>query len=104
MALKYLEKNGYEILDRNFYTKFGEIDIIGIKEKEIIFFEVKTRRNQKYGSPAEAVNYYKKKHFIKSAEFYMYSKKMYTEKIRFDVIEVYLGYGKAYINHICNII
>lgn len=103
VAVKYLEQNKYTILDRNFFTKFGEIDIICEKDDKIIFFEVKTRTSEKYGYPAEAVNYYKKMHLRKSAEFYLCHKKLYNIEIEFNVIEILISYGNIYVNHIYNI-
>lgn len=65
ISTEYLEKNGYQIIERNFRCNQGEIDIIAIQKNEIIFIEVKTRSNAHYGLPAEAVNIPKKKHLKK---------------------------------------
>ena len=58
LACKYLEENNYRIVERNFLCRQGEIDIVAkdSKKKELVFIEVKTRSNFKYGNPAEAVN------------------------------------------------
>ena len=60
-TMEYLENNYYQIIEKNFYCRFGEIDIIAIdkKENELVFIEVKTRTNLLYGIPIEAVNYNK---------------------------------------------
>lgn len=55
-AADYLQKQGYEIIDRNFECKQGEIDIIAKDKNEYVFIEVKTRQNLHYGMPCEAVN------------------------------------------------
>ena len=55
-AADYLQKQGYEIIDRNFECKQGEIDIIAKEKNEYVFIEVKTRQNFHYGMPCEAVN------------------------------------------------
>ena len=52
-SMIYFKNNGYEILERNFHSRWGEIDIIAKKEKCIVFVEVKTRKSVKYGTPAE---------------------------------------------------
>ena len=67
LAAKYLTQNKYKIIQRNFRCKFGEIDIIAydLKNKELVFFEVKTRSNFKYGRPSEAVTKIKKKHILR---------------------------------------
>ena len=59
IALKYLIKSGAEILERNYKIKTGEIDIIAKVDNELVFIEVKSRSNTRYGYPAEAVNYKK---------------------------------------------
>ena len=56
-AAKYLQNKGYTILKRNFHSKFGEIDIIAKINNTVCFIEVKTRKNNRYGRPAEFVNY-----------------------------------------------
>lgn len=104
IATKYLEQIGYEILQRNFECKQGEIDIIAKDKKEIVFVEVKTRANMLYGKPNEAVNTIKKKHIYKSAEFYIYIKHLENLPVRIDVIEVYKKKEKYILNHIKNAI
>jgi len=59
LALNYLKKSGFRILDRNFRTRWGEIDIIAKKEKEYYFVEVKTRSDSKYGDPIESLPFYR---------------------------------------------
>lgn len=71
--------------------------------KEIIFCEVKTRRNKKFGSPREAVNFYKKTHMWNSAKYFLYKNNLIDRYIRFDVIEVFIVNDKVLINHIKNI-
>lgn len=55
IAIEYLEKRGYIILERNFYCRQGEIDIIAKDKNEIVFIEVKSRSSIQYGCPSEAV-------------------------------------------------
>lgn len=100
IACMYLIKNNYKILNRNFNCKQGEIDIIAKKNKEIIFIEVKTRTNKKYGNPIEAITIWKRKHLIKAIEYYLYLNKLENSFISIDVIEVYKKNNKFYINHI----
>ena len=104
LACKYLERKGYVVLERNFYCKQGEIDIIAKDENTIVFLEVKTRRNLKYGIPAEAVDKLKQSHIFSAAKYYLYKNRMQKALIRFDVIEVYLRSEKVFINQIKNII
>lgn len=104
MAEKYLLENGYEILERNFSCRQGEIDIIAKENKEIVFIEVKTRTNKKYGEPIEAVTYIKIKHLMKSIEYYLYIRNLEDSFIRIDVIEIYQSKYKNLLHHIKNAI
>lgn len=104
VAVEYLMKNKYEILERNFYSIHDEIDIIAKKENEIIFIEVKTRRSLKFGNPAEAVNNIKIKHMKKAARYYLYKTKNEYANVRFDIIEVYICNDKFKINHIKQVV
>ena len=104
LAKQYLLKNNYQIIEQNFRTKLGEIDIIAKDKSELVFVEVKTRTNSQYGEPCEAVDRTKIKHMIRASEYYMYIKKLENEYIRFDVIEVMFVNDKSTINHIKQVI
>ena len=100
IAQDYIRSKGYEVLEMNYYTKRGEIDIIAKQENCIIFFEVKTRTNLKFGTPAMAVNAIKRKHIKSVAKTFLYLNKLHGHDVRFDVIEVFINNGKCEINHI----
>lgn len=102
MACEYLEHNDYKIVDRNFLCKQGEIDIIAWEKskKELVFIEVKTRKNKHYGNPADAVDNVKQKHIYRAAQYFIYVYKIANVFLRFDVIEIYAIGNKARINHI----
>ncbi len=104
LACKYLEKNGYQVIQRNFLCHQGEIDIIAkdIYHKELVFLEVKTRSNLRYGNPAEAVNHQKQRHLRQTTKYYLYKNNIGKEiPVRMDVIEVYIINEKGCkINHI----
>lgn len=100
IASNYLEKQGYKILERNFSCNQGEIDIIAKDKEEIVFIEVKTRTNKKYGEGAEAVNINKQKHLLRAIKYYIYIKKYENNFIRIDVIEIYIKNKEVKINHI----
>lgn len=91
VAVKFLEKNGYKILHRNFRCKLGEIDIIAKEGNTIVFVEVKTRRNLKFGYPSEAVTAIKQKHMKRVAEYFILNLKSEDYTFRFDVVEVYMN-------------
>ena len=71
IAQGYLKDDDYEIIDTNFYTKVGEIDIICKKNNTIVFVEVKTRTGFEYGTPAMAVDKNKKAHIKQTAKVYI---------------------------------
>lgn len=100
IAVHYLKQNGYVILDRNFECRQGEIDIIALDKKEIVFIEVKTRTSNKYGAPSEAVNKIKQKHMLQTIKYYLYIRNLSDEFIRIDVIEVYIKNNVYKVNHI----
>ena len=103
IGTQYLINNGYKLIIRNFRCRQGEIDIIAKDKDEIVFIEVKTRRNTNYGYPIDAVDKRKQKHILNASKYYIYKNKLEKRKIRFDVIEVYKK-DKFYINHIKNIL
>lgn len=86
----YLIQNGYKILESNYFCRFGEIDIIAMDKNCLVFIEVKTRTNDKYGNPENAVNYWKKKHMELTARNYIDHKRMGDFIARFDVVEVFM--------------
>ena len=100
VACDYVKKLGYEIIEKNYRNKMGEIDIIAKDKNEIIFIEVKTRCQKKYGSPSEAVDRRKKRHIYHVAEFYLIINKLENAFCRIDVIEVYFKDEKIFVNHI----
>ncbi|MBZ2173889.1 YraN family protein [Schnuerera sp. xch1] len=100
-ATKYLISKGYKIIDRNYTTRIGEIDIIAIKSKTLVFVEVKTRSNTNYGFPYEAVNRKKQNKILRSSLIYIKHKKLDNYQARYDIIEVYL-HDEPNINHIEN--
>ena len=89
-AAEFLKNNKYKIIEKNFSCKFGEIDIIAKDKNIVVFVEVKSRSNKKYGTPALAVNYYKRKNIIKAAKYYIMKNKLQNEFCRFDVVEILL--------------
>ena len=89
----FLKKNGYKILERNYNCRFGELDIIAVDDKCIVFVEVKTRSSSKYGSPSLAVNYWKQRHLQLSARYYIDVKHLNNYSARFDVVEVFAKFA-----------
>ena len=100
IALKYLISKGGKIIEKNYRTKIGEIDLIVGMDGELVFVEVKSRSNTNFGYPCEAVNYNKRKKIVNVAKYYIVKNSLNNVSIRFDVIEIYLKDKK--INHIIN--
>ena len=90
-AVRYLEKMGYTILERNYRLRTGEVDIIARDKEYLVFIEVKTRRSATFGSPFEAVDARKQQQILKIASAYVGGKDI---PVRFDVVAVHLS-GRA---------
>jgi putative endonuclease len=88
IAVAHLKKSGYKILEKNFVTHFGEIDIIANDNKIIVFVEVKLRRTAEFGPPAEAVDKRKQAKIIRAALGYVKLKNMRENILRFDVLAI----------------
>lgn len=88
LAALWLRLRGYRILERNFRSRFGEIDIIAKKHGVTVFCEVKARSGNMLFSPAQAVDIYKQQKIIKTAYYYLSRCDAADGDIRFDVIEV----------------
>lgn len=87
-AANVLMRNGFQILDRNFRTRFGEMDIIAKKNDCLHFIEVKTRTQDIYGRPCDSITDEKKRKLRKIAEVYMNSRRIYWREISLDVFEL----------------
>ena len=88
IATKYLVKNGYRILAKNYKNRIGEIDIIALDKGIIVFIEVKYRHNDKFGMPREAVNKNKQYKIRQVATVYLKANQKLDSHCRFDVIEI----------------
>lgn len=100
-ACKFLIDEGYEILDRNYQKRDGEIDIIVIKNEIISFVEVKYRKSDIFYTPSEAVTISKQKKIIKTAQYYIYEKNFNCNyNYTFDIIEIVGDTNR--ITHITN--
>ena len=102
LAVWFLRFRGYHILDRNYRSRFGEIDIIAQKSDSLIFVEVKARGENAVAPPASAVDVYKQKKIIKTAQFYILHENKTDCDISFDVVEIFKIKGRLKINHIKN--
>ena len=110
-AVEFLVSNGFQIVERNFRIRGGEIDIIAIEidrqtdEKALVFIEVKTRSSGDYGTPLEAIGYYKMRALIKATQFYKMKHSKLPDLMRIDAISVLVNEAGQLldIEHIKNI-
>lgn len=103
MAANFLKKLGYKIIDRNFRARNTEIDIVLVKDKTLVFVEVKTRTSEKFGTPLEQITYWKLKSLIKAAQYYKMTHQKLPEAMRIDAVSVDLSSKEPKIEHIQNI-
>jgi len=93
VAEKRLKSAGYEVLERNFVTKVGEIDFIAREAGTLCFVEVKGREDEAFGAPAEAVTMEKQRRIFRAAEWYLQRNRIGETSCRFDVVSI-LGSGQ----------
>jgi putative endonuclease len=93
-AERFLMRNGYKVIDKNFRCKVGEVDIIALKDNILIFVEVKTRNSTKFGFPEEAVTPHKIGKIKRSGDWYVSLHPNLPKKVRIDVVSLLLAEGK----------
>jgi putative endonuclease len=97
VALRFLKKRGYRIVEKNYVCKMGEMDIVAKEKDTLVFIEVKTRTSTHFGPPQLAVNFWKQRQLSKVALNYLNEKKLQDMKSRFDVVAILLGQEKEKI-------
>ncbi|MCW8857593.1 MAG: YraN family protein [Kangiella sp.] len=91
-AENHLKKQGLTLVEKNFNSRYGEIDLIMLDSSALVFVEVRFRANTRFGSGAETVNLRKQQKIIKTAHLYLQAnKKMQQRDCRFDVVSVTLA-------------
>lgn len=103
LAVAYLVKKGYRILQRNFKSNFGEIDIIARNGNDLVFIEVKYRTQKSYGEPYEAVNA-RKLHKLRQMVDYYYMTQHPSYAPKIEVVSIVEVDGNVAIKHIHTII
>ncbi len=91
VALRFLKKKGYRIIEKNYVCKMGEMDIIAKEKDTLAFIEVKARTSREFGPPQLAVNDWKQRQLSKIALNYLKEKRLEDVKARFDVVAIFLG-------------
>jgi putative endonuclease len=102
IAEKYLRKKGYRLVERNYRCPLGELDLIALDRRVIVFVEVKTRVDESYGPPLESVHPRKQQKMIGAAQYFLSQHKLQDREARFDVVGVSLTGDTPVIEHIEN--
>lgn len=102
LAAEFLRKNGYRIVKNNFRNRYGEIDIIAIEGKTLVFIEVKTKTNSKFGNPVMAVDLRKQRQLSKTAIMYLTQKRLNDCPARFDVVGISITEDKTEVELVRN--
>lgn len=99
-ALSYLAGKGYELLEKNYRTRYGEIDLVLRDGASLVFVEVKLRRGTGFGDPLEAVTPRKQAGVRSLAEQYLAERGVEFEELRFDVVGILESGGRREITHV----
>jgi putative endonuclease len=102
LAERFLEKKGYRLLERNYRCTAGELDLVVLDRRVIVFVEVKTRRGHGFGTPFEAVEFRKQRKIIQAAQFFLAEKGLQQRDARFDVVGVSWVGREPVVEHIEN--
>jgi putative endonuclease len=90
IAVSFLKKKGYTIVEQNYRCVFGEIDIVARHRGDIVFIEVKSRKSEDFGNPEEAVGFNKQRKISQIALNYLNEKGLNDHDARFDVVAIKL--------------
>jgi putative endonuclease len=102
VAEQYLKKKGYKVVERNYRCAGGELDLIVLDRRVVVFVEVKTRTGHSFGTPLEAVEFRKQRKMIQAAQFFLTAKRLHQRDARFDVVGVSWPGGEPVVEHIEN--
>jgi putative transposase len=102
LAAAALKQQGYKILERNYVTPLGEIDLIARQGKVLVVVEVKTRKTARFGSPQESVSLTKQQRLRRLADYYLKAKRLTGTPVRFDVVAVTLADNLPQVEIISN--
>jgi putative endonuclease len=102
IAERYLSKKGYRLVERNYRCPVGEVDLIVLDRRVIVFVEVKTRRHERFGVPLESVHTRKQQKMIKAALWFLSDHKLHESDARFDVVGISFGGQEPVVEHVEN--
>jgi putative endonuclease len=91
LAVRYLRKKGFKVIERNYHCPWGEIDLIAREKDILVFVEIKARSSSEFGLPQEAVDRFKQKKLSQVARAYMAERHLDEDiAARFDVVAIHL--------------
>ena len=99
LACAHLLAQGYQIVERNYRCRSGEVDIVARHGEETVFVEVKERRGDSHGGGVDAVTYGKRRRVVRAARLYAASRGLFERPIRFDVVSIDRADGRARVRH-----
>ncbi|MCL2803919.1 MAG: YraN family protein [Micrococcales bacterium] len=98
-AARYLESIGYQVVERNWRSRAGEVDLVALDADCLVFVEVKTRSSLNFGSPAAAISPAKLARLRRLAGAYLAERRPGVDKVRIDVVAVLTGGGPNRLQH-----
>jgi putative endonuclease len=102
LAERYLKEKRYKIVERNYRCAVGELDLIALDRRVIVFVEVKTRTGIGFGTPFEAVESRKQQKMIQAAQYFLTANRLSQRDARFDVVGVFWRGADPVVEHIEN--
>lgn len=102
IAESYLRKKGYRVVERNYRCPVGELDLILLDRRVVVFVEVKTRSDDRFGAPLESVGPRKQQKMIKTALFFLSRHRLHNRDARFDVVGISYQGGEPMVEHVEN--
>ncbi len=100
LAERYLEQQGYAVVERNYRCPLGEVDLIARHRRVLVFVEVKTRRVETSGTPLESVNAAKQRRLKRVALHYLGQHHLHDQDVQFDVVGIRLGADPPEVRHV----
>lgn len=102
IAEEFLRKKGYKLVERNYRCRGGEVDLIVLDRRVVVFVEVKTRTDHGFGNPLEAVEPRKQRRMILAAQLFLHRKKLHERDARFDVVGISWPGSEPAVEHVQN--
>jgi putative endonuclease len=100
LATAFLAARGYTIVTRNFRCAAGEIDLVALDARTLVFCEVRTRRGTRQGGALESVTAFKQRQVARVADVYLARHRLHAHPMRFDVVAVEIRGTSVAIEHV----